>query len=129
MSIFKSIEPFPQYTFTQSLLCVRTFSKGWGQSSEYEKVLHGAYKIERNTHTHIQKLIHDIKEKKKNSQVALVVKNPPAMQETQEMGCDPRVGKIPLRRKWQSTPLPAWRISWTQGPGRLPTGLLRVTDG
>ena len=82
---------------------------------------------QKGTHTHIQKLIHDIKEKKKNSQVALVVKNPPAMQETQEMGSDPRVGKIPLRRKWQSTPLPAWRISWTQGPGRLPTGLLRVT--
>ena len=36
-----------------------------GQSSEYEKVLHGAYKIERKTHAHIQKLIHDIKKKKK----------------------------------------------------------------
>ena len=35
-----------------------------GQSSEYEKVLHGAYKIERKTHAHIQKLIHDIKKKK-----------------------------------------------------------------
>ena len=36
-----------------------------GQSSEYEKVLHGAYKIERKAHAHIQKLIHDIKKKKK----------------------------------------------------------------
>ena len=36
-----------------------------GQSSEYEKVLHRAYKIKRKTHAHIQKLIHDIKEKKK----------------------------------------------------------------
>ena len=97
-----------------------------GQSSEYEKVLHGAYKIERKTHAHIQKLVHDIKKEKKNSQVALVVKNPPAMQETQEMGFDPWLGKIPWRRKWQSTAVPVWRISWTQGPGRLPIGLLRV---
>ena len=31
--------------------------------------------------------------------MAQVVKNPPAMQETQEMGFDPRVGKIPLEKE------------------------------
>ena len=31
-----------------------------------------------------------------------MVKNPPAMQETR---FDPRVGKIPRRRKWQPTPV------------------------
>ena len=34
--------------------------------------------------------------------VAQMVKNLPAMQET---GFDPWVGKIPWRRKWQSTPV------------------------
>ena len=34
-----------------------------------------------------------------------VVKNPPAMQETQEMGFDPWVWKIPWRRAWQPTPV------------------------
>ena len=33
------------------------------------------------------------------------VKNPPTMQETQEKGFDTWVGKIPWRRKWQSTPV------------------------
>ena len=32
-----------------------------------------------------------------------VVKNPPAMQETQEMQFNPWVGKIPWRRPWQPT--------------------------
>ena len=32
-------------------------------------------------------------------------KNPPAKQETQEMGFNPWVGKIPWRRKWQPTPV------------------------
>ena len=33
---------------------------------------------------------------------------------------DPWVGKIPWRRAWQSTPvLLAWRIPWTEEPGRL----------
>ena len=31
-----------------------------------------------------------------------IVKNPPAVQETRFY---PRVGKIPLRRKWQTTPV------------------------
>ena len=33
-----------------------------------------------------------------------VVKNPPAVQETQRSGFDPWVRKIPWRRAWQPTP-------------------------
>ena len=47
--------------------------------------------------------------------VAQMVQNLPAMQET---GFDPWVRKIPWRREWQPTPL-AWRIPWTEKPGRL----------
>ena len=36
---------------------------------------------------------------------ALWVKNPPTVQETQETGFDPWLGKIPWRRKWQPTPI------------------------
>ena len=40
------------------------------------------------------------------SQVALVVKNPPANAgDAREYGFDPWVGKIPWRRKWQPSPL------------------------
>ena len=41
---------------------------------------------------------------------------------------DPWVGKIPWRRKWQSTAgLFAWKIPWTEEPGRLqPMGSQRV---
>ena len=39
------------------------------------------------------------------SQVALVVKNLPAVQEMREMWIDPWVGKIPWRRAWQPTPV------------------------
>ena len=35
----------------------------------------------------------------------LVVKNPPAMQETHERGFDPWVGKIPWSRKWKLAPV------------------------
>ena len=42
---------------------------------------------------------------KYGSQVALVVKNPPAMQETYRHGLHPWVGKIPWRRVWQPTPV------------------------
>ena len=38
------------------------------------------------------------------SQVALVLKTPPPMQETQDRFC-PWVGKIPWRRAWQPTPV------------------------
>ena len=41
-----------------------------------------------------------------------------AMQETQEMGFHPWVGKIPWRRKWQPS-IFAWEISWAEEPGRL----------
>ena len=35
-------------------------------------------------------------------------------------GFDPRVGKIPWRRKWQPTvSILAWRIPWTEEPGGL----------
>ena len=36
---------------------------------------------------------------------AVKKKNPPAMQETRKRRFDPWVGKIPWRRKWQSTPV------------------------
>ena len=39
------------------------------------------------------------------SLMAQWVKNPPAMQETQEIWFNPWVGKIPWRRKWQPTPV------------------------
>ena len=59
------------------------------------------------------------------SLVAQMVKRLSTMRET---WFDPWVGKIPWRRKWQSTPglLPG-KISWTEEPGRLQsTGLQRV---
>ena len=37
------------------------------------------------------------------SLMAQLVKNPPAMQETQEIWFNPWVGEIPWRRKWQPT--------------------------
>ena len=51
------------------------------------------------------------------SQVAQLVKNPPAMQETQFQSL---MGRIPWKRKWQPTPglLPG-KISWTEEAGRL----------
>ena len=40
------------------------------------------------------------------SQVAQVVKNPPANAgDIREVGFDPWVGKIPWRRSWQATPV------------------------
>ena len=49
----------------------------------------------------------------------LMVKNPPANEGDQD-GFDPWSGKIPWRRKWQSTPifLPE-KIAWTEEPGGL----------
>ena len=43
-------------------------------------------------------------------------------------GLNPCVVKIPWRRKWQPTPVfLAWKISWTEDPGRLqPMKLQRV---
>ena len=50
--------------------------------------------------------------------VAQLLKNPPAMQETE--GLDPWVGKIPWRRAWQPTLvfLPG-EFPWTEEPVRL----------
>ena len=39
------------------------------------------------------------------SQVALVVKNPPAEAGDERLGFDPWVRKIPWRRAWQPTPV------------------------
>ena len=40
---------------------------------------------------------------------------------------DSWIGKIPWRMKWQHTPVFAWRIPWTDEPGRLQSqGLQRV---
>ena len=39
------------------------------------------------------------------SQVALVVKNPPASAGNVRLGFDPWVEKIPWRKAWQSTPV------------------------
>ena len=42
-------------------------------------------------------------------------------------GCDPWVRKIPWRRKWQPTPVLAWRIPWAEEPDGLPSmGLQRI---
>ena len=37
--------------------------------------------------------------------IGSVVKNPPAMQEIQEMLFNPRVGNLSWRRAWQPTPV------------------------
>ena len=37
--------------------------------------------------------------------MAQQVRNPPAMQETQDVGFHPWVRKMPWRRKWQPTPV------------------------
>ena len=49
--------------------------------------------------------------------MAQQVKNPPAMQETQEPRLDPWVGKIPWRRAWQPTPL--FLLGKSYGPRSL----------
>ena len=45
------------------------------------------------------------------SQVAQVVKNPPA--NAGDLGSIPGSGKIPWRRERLPTPILAWRIPWT----------------
>ena len=53
-----------------------------------------------------------------------MVKNPPVMQ---GRGFHSWVGKIPWKRKWQFTPVFAWKSPWTEEPGRLQSiGLQRV---
>ena len=50
-------------------------------------------------------------------------------EDTERCEFDPRVGKSAWRRAWQPTPVffLAWRIPWTEEPGRLQSiGLQRV---
>ena len=60
----------------------------------------------------------------KASPMAQRVKNPCAMQGTQETSVDPWVGKIPRRRKWQPTPvfLPGRSHGQRSLPGYSPWG-------
>ena len=51
----------------------------------------------------------------------------PANSEDMRRGFDPRVGKVPWRREWQSTTVIAWRIPCTEESGGLQSvGLQRV---
>ena len=51
--------------------------------------------------------------------MAKVVKNPPAMQETQETGSIPRSGR-PLEEEMAThSSILAWKIPWTEKPGGL----------
>ena len=58
--------------------------------------------------------------KQQSSQVALVVKNPPANAGDREMSVLSQVGKIPWKRAWKPTPvfLPG-ESPWTEEPGGL----------
>ena len=55
------------------------------------------------------------------SQVALVVKNPPAKAgDMKDVGPIPGSGRFPWRRKWQPTPaFLAGESPWTEEPGGL----------
>ena len=61
-------------------------------------------------------------------QVAQWVKNPPAMQETQEMRVQSLGGEDPLEKGMTThSSILAWRISWTEETGGLQsTGSQRV---
>ena len=48
-----------------------------------------------------------------------VVKNRGMQDTRRRRGFDSWVGKIPWRRKWQSTCVLAWEIPWTEKPGGL----------
>ena len=60
--------------------------------------------------------------------MAQQVKNPPAVQETQDMVFDPWVRKMPWRRKWQPTPvfLPGKSYGQKSLVGYSPLGHKRV---
>ena len=55
----------------------------------------------------------------------LISKNFPGGSDGKESACNAgdlglsRVEKIPWGREWMPTPVLAWRISWTETPGRL----------
>ena len=54
------------------------------------------------------------------SQVALVVKNPPASAGDVGNGSYPWIGKLPWRREWQPTPVfLSEESTWTEEPGGL----------
>ena len=55
------------------------------------------------------------------SQVALVVKNPPAMQETyiRDVGSIPGLGRVPGGGMETPSSILAWRMPWTEEPARL----------
>ena len=54
------------------------------------------------------------------SLVTRMVKNLPAIPETQEIAFDPWVGKISWRKEWQPhSSILAWRIPWTEERGGL----------
>ena len=60
--------------------------------------------------------------------MAQLVKDPPAMQETQETQVWSLVREDPLKKEMAThSSVLAWRISWTKEPGGLPSmGLQRV---
>ena len=64
----------------------------------------------------------------RTSQVAQWVKNPPAVQETQDTWVQSLGQKDPLEEGMAtSSSMCAWRIPWTEEPGGLqPMGLQRV---
>ena len=50
----------------------------------------------------------------------LVVKNPPAIQKTQETRVRPLGWEYPLEEGMEThSSVLAWRIPWTEGPGRV----------
>ena len=57
----------------------------------------------------------------RNSQVALVVKNPPATAgDTRDSGYSPRLGRSPGVGNGKSHPrILVWKIKWTEEPGGL----------
>ena len=62
------------------------------------------------------------------SQGALVVKNPPAdAGDVREVSSIPGLGRSPVEVMATHSSFLAWRILWTEKPGRLPSlGLQRV---
>ena len=63
-----------------------------------------------------------------SSQVVLVVKNPPAIAETQETWVQSLDQEDPLEKEMAThSSVPAWKIPWAEEPGRLQfMGLQRV---
>ena len=67
--------------------------------------------------------------KQQSSQVALVVKNPPANAGDREMSVLSQIGKIPWKRAWKPTPVFLPRESpWTEEPGGLQSAGCKELD-